>query len=167
MYRKVTIELLQELARDAMEIASKYSRRHKTEFFFDPIIFALLKERGFGRVRRQYPLARLPNQQRVSRIDNYVGGYTPVLIELACRAQGGELMARPNGSELKKLIRKRKARTRFLLLIDPTNHPPHTQEKLKARYRAWKPGRGNFLRLPVRVIYVRPEQPYHFKWERT
>ena len=166
MYRKVTIDILQELAQDAMEIASKYSRPHKTEFFFDPIIFALLQERGFGRVTRQYPLPRLPSQQRASRIDYYVGGYTPVLIELACRAQGAELMAGANASELKKLIRKRKERTRFLLLIDPTKHPPHKEEKLKARYDAWKPGKGNFLRLPVRVIYVRPDKAYHFMWKR-
>lgn len=166
MYKKVTIELLREVAQDAMEIANRYSRRHKTEFFFDPIIFTLLTERGFGRVRRQYPLTRLPSQQRVSRVDYYVGGYNPVLIELACRTQGGELMPRANASELKKLIRKRKARTRFLLLIDPTKRRPHKREKLKAQYKAWKPGKGNFLQLPVRVIYVRPDEAYHFKWKR-
>jgi hypothetical protein len=150
-----------------MDIASKYSRPHKTEFFFDPIFFALLKERGFGRITRQYGLARLPRQQRMSRIDYYVGGYTPVLIELACRAQGGELMPKCNGSELRKLIRKAKARTRFLLLLDPTDHPAHKREKLKRQYDAWKPGKGNFMRLPVRVVYVRPDETFHFMWKRT
>jgi hypothetical protein len=165
MYKKVTIELLKELAQDAMDVASKYSRKHKTEFFFDPIIFALLKER-FGPVRRQYWLPLLPSQKRASRVDYFVGGNTPVLIELACRTRGGELMPRCNGPELKKLIRRRRARTRFLLLIDPTRHPPHKEEVLKTCYHRWKPGKGNFLRLPVRVMYVRRDQMYHFVWKR-
>ena len=165
MYRRVTIELLTQLARDAMAIASKYSRKHKTEFFFDPIVFALLKER-FGPAKWQVWLALLASQKRVTRIDYSVGGNTPVVIELACRTRGGELMARQNGTELRKLIRRRKARTRFLLLIDPTRHLAHKENTLKSCYEKWKPGKGNFLRLSVRVIYVRPDLTYHFMWKR-
>jgi hypothetical protein len=167
MYRKVTIALLQALAQDAMRIAATYSRPSKTEFFYDPIIFALLSERRFGRVKRQYDLPRLPRQKRRSRIDYYVGGNTPVLIELACRTYGGELLPGCNGSELKKLIRKRKARTRFLLLLDPTKHPPHREKKLKGQYEGWRPGKGNFLKLPVRVVYVRRDHAFHFVWKRS
>ena len=67
-----------------------------------------LRRERFGPVKRQLQLPLLQRLRRASRIDYSVGGNPPVVIELVCRTCGGKLVVTQNGSELKKLTRRKK-----------------------------------------------------------
>lgn len=132
-----------------------------------PSFYALLKTLDLPS-KREVPV-RMLDTGKPKRIDFWVGGTKPVLIELAVRKPKGsqELMGRQNQSELSKLARAKQAkvRTRYLLLIDLRVGDPIEKSKLKASYDPLHAGRGKFERAPVRVIYVARDAAYHFLWK--
>lgn len=163
MSTRITCRDLTSLAEEAIKLGQKYSVRKKSELFFDPIVFTLLAERH-GPAKRQIRLKLLSGQKRRQRIDFRLGGSAPVVIEMACRSHGGELSPSYNRSELKKLTRQKKASTRYLLLMDPTKLRPLDKNSLLKDYKCWNPGPGQFPRLPVRVVYAKPDHSFDFLW---
>jgi hypothetical protein len=100
------------------------------------------------------------------RIDFRCKGTNPANLEWAVRpaVNGGQLSAKSNSAEIKKLSRTTKAR-RYLLLVDLT--PPHLarlKSDLKAEYDTIRLGRGKYARHSVTVVYVHRTVRFKFLW---
>lgn len=162
-WKKATIADLTELGERVILLAQEYKIRKRGEMFYDALLFSMLSV-AYPSVERQHPLKKRPGQKRSQRIDFRLGGANPVVVELACRSRRSFLHPSGNRSELQKLTRQRRAKTRFLLLLDPSRFPALTQTRLIDSYRSWNPGSGRFERLPVRVLYVRPGHSFDFVW---
>lgn len=147
-------------------MARDYAVKKKGEFFYDTLLYGLLRAK-YPNVSRQVKLRLRPGQERAQRIDFRLGGSNPTAIELAHGTKRGGLRPSSNASELQKLCRQRKARTRFLLLLDTAERiEPFTRQELTAEYRAWLPGRGRFERWPVQVVYARLNgDSFVFQWK--
>ena len=160
----LTIESLTEAAEDAASLGAALSVRRKGELFYDAILYTLLMERH-GRFVRQWQLPLLVGQRRPKRIDYKERHKAGAVIEFAVRSRtGAELLPTANCSELRKLLRARTARIRFLVLLDPTKRDPHDKTRLRRQYVDVSLGKGMYNRLPIRVIYARKGDSFHFVW---
>jgi hypothetical protein len=164
-HKKATCRDIIDLGETVREMAQAYSIKRKGEFFYDALLFGLLRAR-YPNASRQLKLRMRPGQARAQRIDFRLGGTNPTVIELAHGSRRMGLGPSSNRSELQKLCRQRKARTRFLLLSDTSDKlPAVNKEDLQSRYKAWNPGRGRFDRLTVQVIYARRDHSFVFPWK--
>ena len=159
-----TISSLKELGCYAIALGALYSVKKKGELFYDGFFFTLLRERH-GKFVRQWKLPVLMNQKRAVRIDFKESHKNGAVFEFACRAKAGtELGAAQNRSEIRKLLRASAARMRVLILFDPCSRDPLPKKKVAKEYSALALGKGRRNRLPIRVIYVRPEHSFDFVW---
>jgi hypothetical protein len=158
---------LRESARLVVSLLEDYAGSHVggREMLLDPVLYGYLHGR-FGGVTRQHHV-RFHGRHRPSRIDFRHGTSNPVVIEFAVRPPSGHatLYGSQNRSELRKLCRvsQTTARLRVLLLID-LYFTPMNRETLKATYDREGSGPGNFIRRPVRVIYVHRDREFNFLW---
>jgi hypothetical protein len=149
-----TISSLKDLGCEAIALGALYSVKKKGELFYDGFFFTLLRERH-GKFVRQWKLPVLMNQKRAVRIDFKERHKNGAVLEFACRAKAGtELGGAQNRSEIRKLLRASAARTRVLVLLDPSSRAPLLRTKVANEYRALALGKGRRNRLAIRVIYV-------------
>lgn len=163
----MNLALIQESASLVVRLLADYSGSHvgRRETLLDPVLYGYLQGR-FGDVKRQYH-THFHGRSHPSRIDFRRGTSNPVVIEFAVRPPtgGGTLYGSQNRSELKKLCRvaQTTARLRVLLLIDLSSRPLD-RDRLMATYRRERSGPGNFVRRPVRIVYVQRDLQYNFLW---
>ena len=157
-HTKLTIADVQALGKMLIEVADLYPLTYVTERHFFPLVVAYLS----GRVPGLEPEV----ETKGGRIDFHLKGNNPCLLELAVQSRklrdvhcqdiyfpsesARPLYASNNSPELKKLIKSKGAKTRFLLLVDLQGN--YEYEKLKTGYIATAArisGKNS-----VRVIYV-------------
>jgi len=147
-----------ELGRDLVRIADLYPTTYLTETDFVPLVLAYL----YGRV----PSVQTEVQTREGDIDFKIGGPNPTWLELAVQprdladrkndqlrfpghTQVSTLYATQNETELRKLLRVKTGKTRFILLVDLTGKYDLSSLKNKYQTKA-RQLRGTH---PVQVVY--------------
>ncbi len=164
MRKTLTYPLLLKAAAAIIAIADSYksSGAPKTERALDPALYVFLLGAG-THVERQVSVRVAKKKQR---IDFRCKGTNPANLEWALRpaANGGQLSARSNETEIKKLSRTSNAR-RYLLLIDLTRDSLAMQkETLAEEYASSRLGQGRYPRHSVTVVYVHRACRFKFIW---
>lgn len=161
----ISIKVLIEAGLTVIDLASQYKGEPKREMGVDGLLFGVLYCMA-GVNQRQFKVYQR-GRQRALRIDFAKGWNSPSsVIEFACRTKGrNEHYGSQNEDELRKLARRIRPNTRFLLLLDMSKNRPTPMDSLKATYDGINAGRGRFHRRSVRVIYVHPDEQYHFLWQ--
>lgn len=151
---------LRKAARAVTRIARNLGRTKRKEKWLHGVLLGYLEAR-VGNMRSEWQVPR-------GRIDLRHGGTNPSVIELVVRQYGVEDKPAMNKKELGKLCRvtSARARTRFLLILDPSGKKPVEKERLRKAYARYNGGRGKFERQPVRIMYVHPESKndFDFSW---
>lgn len=157
-------EHIARTAEAVMRMLGEYTNGPKREMLVDPALYAYFSAR-FGKMRRQVPIMLGTSAKR---IDYRHGGLNPVAIEFVVRPPtgGGQLYGSQNRSELRKLSRlpQTKAKLRALLLMD-SHSTPLDHAALRATYEVVTLGPGNYIRMPVSVIYVQDGTSFQFVWK--
>ncbi len=147
---------------DVVTLASHYKGEPHKEMGLDGLLYGVLWAKF--KVSRQYQI-RSTGRSHPKRIDFKQLGLNPVVIEFVTRTETrGEIYGSQNRSELVKLSKQIKMKSRFLLLLDISGKKPIAEARLKATYTPIKTTRGRYPRTSVRVVYVHPDRQYHFLW---
>jgi hypothetical protein len=165
MVGKIRIQDLLKAGNVVNALSQQVSWGRQKEQWLHGVLFGYL-EAEFGHMESEYH----PDGGR-RRIDFRHGVSNPTLIELVVRRHGAEQSRRQNDAELRKLSRvpHSRAKSRFLLILDPHSKNPIREEVISASYRSQGPGRGRPPKggwNPVRVIYVHPKKHYSFIWPK-
>ncbi len=143
-------------------MATHYKGKPHKEMGLDGLLYGVLWARF--KVVRQFHI-RSSGRSHPKRIDFKQLGNNPVVIEFVTRTETrGEIYGSQNRSELVKLSKQIKMRSRFLVLLDISGEKPIAESRLKATYDPVKTTRGKYPRTSVRVIYIHPKEQYHFLW---
>jgi hypothetical protein len=162
-----TIKSLTDVLHKVAKLAFDYHTVPNKELVADLLLYAYLTAKFHSvSVSRQHHV-RMYGSTYPHRIDFRIGGTNPVVAEFVLRPPtgGGQLYARANRPELRKLCRvyATQAKLRILLLLD-LHSEPLQKGTLKASYEKVSSGRGKFKRYPVRVLYVNREDEFDFIW---
>jgi hypothetical protein len=150
-------------ARHVVELATHYKGRPNKEMGLDGLLYGVLWAKF--KVVRQFHVRKI-GKTRPNRIDFKQRGLNPVVIEFVTRTENrGEIYGSQNRSELVKLSKQIKMKSRFLLLLDISGERPISESRLRETYKPIKTTRGRYPRTSVRVIYIHPTHQYHFLWQ--
>lgn len=166
-HKILTTQDVIDLGQALLKTSNLYPLRFVTERDFFPLVVTYLN----GRV----PALETEVSTDHGRIDFQLKGNNPTWLELAVQSRAltdkncpniefpgtdlGTLYASQNRNELQKLMTEPKGKTRFLLLLDLNGG--YNFPKLKSDYRAEALDIAG--RKSVRVVYVSPNGPEHFK----
>jgi len=163
MPNTLTYPLLIDAAKAILATVASYTApgAPRGERTLDPVLFGFLLGAD-TQVDRQVSVIVAGKKRR---IDFRCRGNNPANLEWALRPRngGGQLSAKSNASEIRKLSRTTNAR-RYLLLIDlaPT---PWSKKELAADYKTITLGPGKYIRHSVTVVYVHEDSHFKIIWK--
>lgn len=164
-HSQITKRALVAACRRVAVLAAQYKPGdHHREMGYDGLLFGYLDAR-FGKMKRQHRIT-MGASSMPKRIDFRQGGTNPVVIEFVVRTPDrNEVYGSQNRDELRKLARQKKAKARYLLLLDLSKQAPLDIKKLQSTYEDQTGGPGNFKRCAVRVLYIHPEREADWLWK--
>lgn len=166
-HKKLTIDDVKELGKVLIKVSNLYPLQFITERDFFPLVLTYLEGRIPG-VDTEFNVTG-------GRVDFRFKGPNPTLLELAVQPREiqdvnfttlvfptnkskSNLNASQNRSEIEKLTKDKKAKTRFLLLVDLRGN--YDKANLIQRYKNESAKHPNGT--SVRVVYVSRQEAYNF-----
>jgi hypothetical protein len=164
MVNTLTYPMLLQAAHAILDTVDSYCSKGapRSERTLDPVLFGFLLGAN-TKVDRQVSITVAGVHRRV---DFRCRGNNPANLEWVVRPTegGGQLSARKNTDEIKKLSRSVNAR-RYLLLLDLTPSGSElSKESLESDYRTITLGPGKYPRHSVTVVYVHRQSEFKFMW---